>query len=127
MLESGGSVERFITMSKGRLRFCTGPSCGPGHSAESLAELETIARERGYEVAHCDCLGGCPVGPNALSDDGKTENRRQQTLLTGLESRADLEKVLTELEAALDGGARPRTVVGRPPQFRIQKSTGTPA
>ncbi|MBM66009.1 MAG: hypothetical protein CMH55_07240 [Myxococcales bacterium] len=67
------------------------------------------------------------MGPNALNDDGHSDHRRQQTLLTGLESQADLERVLGELETALAGGNRPRTVVGKPPKFRIQKSSGTPA
>ena len=122
-----GSVERFNIMGKGRLRICTGPSCGPRHSAELRSELLSLARSRGYDVSTCDCLGGCPVGPNGLSDDGKTEKRRQQTLLTGLKTPDDLDQVLTKLEAALEIGKRPRTVVGSPPTFRIQSTTGTPA
>ena len=112
-------------MGKGRLRFCTGPSCGPRQSAELRSELFTLAKCKGYDVSTCTCLGGCPVGPNALSDDGKTERRQDQTLLTGLESREDLERVLSKLETALETGSRPRTIVGRPPVFRVQNSSGT--
>lgn len=114
-------------MGKGRIRFCQGPSCGPRHSGEQWAELQHLAKTKGYDVGEAQCLGGCPVGPNALCDDGAAESRRQQTLLTGLENTGDLERVLNQLEAALHAGKRPRTVVGSPPRFRIQNTHGTPA
>lgn len=114
-------------MSKRRLEFCVGPSCGPRLPENALAQLEALATERGYEVGRCDCLGGCPVGPNALSGDGPHQKRRQQTLLTGLESPTDLEAVLDRLEAAQADGECPRTIVGKAPSFQVRMSTGTPA
>ena len=114
-------------MGKRRLEFCTGPSCRPRLPEETLTQLEALATQRGYEVRHCDCLGACPVGPNALSDTGDQTSPRQRTLLTGLESLADLEKVLSQLEAALTIGECPRTIVGKAPSFQVKVSTGTPA
>ena len=66
-----------------------------------------------------------PSGPERLSDDGETERRQDQTLLTGLESREDLERVLSKLETALENGSRPRTIVGRPLSFEFRTPRGT--
>lgn len=106
---------------------CEGPSCGRRLPPELVAAFEDLADDRGFELQRRDCTGACPVGPNALADDGSGQHRKEQTLLTGLIDAVYFERLLDQLVEAHACGETPATLVGARPMIGVQRSKGTPA
>lgn len=88
-----GRVQRLAPSAAPQVGVCTAKSCKKKGSEELLRVAQAAAQGSGVEVAACDCVGKCKLGPNIQLSTGSNKPRVQ----TGVQI-ADLPEVLKALD-----------------------------